>query len=179
MVIVLIIKEKIWDIKISQRRLYCPALSFLRTLVLEDQMFLDWMSVPPLLSCGVQSLSLSLSLSHLYSRSSITWTTLQIATQVLQTAQCPGWRRLTECATVGSEIKWHKLDMNAALRMLTDLNLTAGISSMFLLGLLTGLLRRACRPSFSWSSLTDKALGRSCLLASTSKTASFNSSSAS
>ncbi|TNN33082.1 hypothetical protein EYF80_056754 [Liparis tanakae] len=39
------------------------------------------------------------------------------------------------------------------------------------------LLRRDWRPSLSVSSLTDKALGRSCLLANTSKTASFNSSS--
>lgn len=39
------------------------------------------------------------------------------------------------------------------------------------------LLRRELRPSFSVSSPTFKALGRSCLLANTSKTASFSSSS--
>lgn len=43
--------------------------------------------------------------------------------------------------------------------------------------LLTVLLRRPCKPSLSASSLTVKALGRSCLLANTSKTASLSSSS--
>lgn len=38
-------------------------------------------------------------------------------------------------------------------------------------------LRRLCRPSLSVTSLTLKALGRSCLLANTSRIASFNSSS--
>lgn len=44
--------------------------------------------------------------------------------------------------------------------------------------ILTALLRYWLRPSFSVISPTDRALGRSCLLANTSKTASFNSSSA-
>ena len=67
--------------------------------------------------------------------------------------------------------------MNAAVCMLPGLNLIVGLRNVFLLRLLTVLLRRFCRPSLSVISLTDKALGRSCLFANTSKAASLNSSS--
>lgn len=53
-----------------------------------------------LLCCPVM---FSLSLSPVSSWSFISsWKALWIASQVLHTAQCPGWRRLTQCATVGT-----------------------------------------------------------------------------
>lgn len=118
----------------------------------------------------------SVFLSHLSSWSFFSsWSRPRTASWVLRTARCPGWRRLTGCATVGTkrirrELHRKKYKCNSA----HDYKLHSGVYGACLL---TFLLRRACRPSFSVSSLTGKALGRSCLLANTSKTASFNSSS--
>lgn len=131
------------------------------------------MSVPSFVSCGVQSLSLP----HLSRCSFITsCSTHWIASQVLHTARCPGWHRLSGRTTVGSEthsrIRFECISVQA-------LNLTVEVGIGFPLRLLTCLLRRFCRPSLSVSSVTDKALGRSCLLAKISKTASLSSSSCS
>lgn len=172
MQIELVIKENIWEIKIFQSWLYCPpALSCLWTLVLGDQMLMDRMSVLSLLSCGV-SLSLSLFTVQLIlhyflynsrdSQSSPSYSPVPWVAQVDWMCHC-GFR--DDVVKIRYE------------RMLTGLTLTVAVESMFLLGLLTVLLRRECRPSLSVSSLTVKALGRSCLLANTSRAASFNSSS--
>lgn len=130
-----------------------------------------------LLCCPVMfSLSLSFSCvqlvlhqfleSSLDSQSSPSYSPVPWVAQVDSMCHC-GDNRL--CQTKKREYKCSSVH--------ADLIFTAGVERMFLFRLLTVLLRRACRPSLSVSSLTDKALGRSCLLANTSKTASFNSSS--
>lgn len=92
-----------------------------------------------------------------------TWTALWKASRVPRTCRCPAWRRWTGRTTAGLETCRFRTRSRpgdfGGRRILTD------------------LLRYWLRPSFSVISPTDRALGRSCLLANTSKTASFNSSS--
>jgi len=173
MVISLIIKEGKKVIKNVPKMITCcpPALSFLWTLVLEGQMFLDLMSVPSLPSCWVQYFSL-------ISPADPSLVLGQGLGQPVESFVQPaalggaGWLDVPLWGQRGYGVSyiWKKYKCNSA----HDYKLHSGVYGACLL---TFLLRRACRPSFSVSSLTGKALGRSCLLANTSKTASFNSSS--
>lgn len=149
-------RKNIPDIKTLQGWLNCPpALSFWSRLVQEEKIRLGQMSVISLVPGGVESSWYGLPAPHLASS--------------LDSQSSPSYSPEPLVAQADWIYHWRQVRYYRKVRY--ECKFEAHITSVLT------LLRTPCRPSLSVRSLMAKALGRSCLLANTSKTASRSSSS--
>lgn len=114
-------------------------------------------------------LKVSVSLWFSLSSAFLVWCPGYCLDSSLESQSSPSYSPVPWVAQVACTCHWERREKR--------INIEKKRACMPMSHILTTLLRRLCSPSLSVRSLTAIALGRSCLLANTSNTASLNSSS--